>query len=87
MMIVIASLAVLMGLLMLQFRLMARMGAGSLFVVEFAAIIVVIVPLLLRFYILAAYFWRGPTRRSEFSTADNPPRRPDPDRSAKTERV
>jgi hypothetical protein len=79
MMIVIASLAVLMGLLMLQFRLMARIKADVLFAVEFAAIIVFVIPLLLQFYVLAAYFWRGPTRRSESSMTESPPRRPDPD--------
>ena len=56
MMIAIASLAVLLGLLKLQFRLMARMDADALFAIELAAIIVVIIPLLLQFYILAAYF-------------------------------
>jgi hypothetical protein len=80
MMIVVASLALLMGLLMVQFRLLARMDAGALFVVELAAIIVFVVPLLVLFYILAAYFWRGPTRHSQSSMTNNPPRRPDPAR-------
>jgi hypothetical protein len=75
MMIIIALLAVLMGLLMLQVRLIARTGAYTLFAIEFAAMIVLVVPLLLQFYILAAYFWRGPTRRSEFSERDDPSRR------------
>ena len=86
-MIVIASLAVLMGLLMAQFRLIARTDAASVFAVELAAIIVLVVPLLLQFYILAAYFWRGPTRRSGFSKTDDPHRRPDPDRSGEPKRV
>jgi amino acid transporter len=82
MMIVIALLAVLTGLLMLQFRLTARMNSSSLFAVELAAIIVFVVPLLLQFYVLAAYFWRGPTRRGEFSMTENPRRRKDPAGSA-----
>ena len=87
MMIAIASLAALMGLLMLQFRLMARMRAESLFAIEFAAIIVVIIPLLLQFYILAAYFWRGPTRRSELSMPDNPTRKTIPDQSGEADGI
>ncbi len=79
MMIAIALLAVLMGLLMLQFRLIARTDTTFLFAVEFAAIIVLVVPSLLQFYILAAYFWRGPTRHGEFSRTDDPTRRPDHD--------
>jgi hypothetical protein len=87
MMIVIASLAALMGLLMVQFRLIARTDATFLFTVELAAIIVLVIPLLLQFYILAAYFWRGPTRRSEFSRTDDPRRRSDHDRSGEPKRV
>ena len=81
MMIVVASLALLMGLLMVQFRLLARMDADALFAVELAAIIVFVGPLLVLFYILAAYFRREPTRRSQSSMTSNPPRRQDPARS------
>lgn len=87
MMIVIASLAVLMGLLMLQFRLIARTGAYTLFAVEFAAIIVLVIPLLLQFYILAAYFWRGPTRGGKFAKTDDPPRTTDHDPSGEPKRL
>jgi amino acid transporter len=87
MMIVVASLALLMGLLMVQFRLLARMDAGALFVIELAAIIVFVVPLLILFYILAAYFRREPTRRGQFSMTDDPPRRPDRSRSGESKRA
>ena len=72
-MIVIAALALLMGLLMAQFRLIAQTDAYVLFAVELAAVIVFVVPLLLQFFVLAAYFWRRQTPRRDFSMTDNPP--------------
>jgi hypothetical protein len=72
-MIVIAALALLMGLLMAQFRLIARTDAYVLFAVELPAIIVFVVPLLLQFFVLAAYFWRRQTPRRKSSMTDNPP--------------
>jgi hypothetical protein len=72
-MIVIAALALLMSLVMAQFRLIAQTDANVLFAVELAAIIVFVVPLLLQFFVLAAYFSRGQPRRRESSMTDNPP--------------
>jgi hypothetical protein len=74
-MIAIALLAMLMGLFVAQFRLVAQRGAEFVIVIETAAIIVLIVPLLLAFFILATYFLRWPTRRGEFSMTHKSPQK------------
>ena len=65
-MIAIALLATVMGLLIAQFRLLAQMDAHSIIAIAIFAIIALVVPLLLHFFILANYFWRWPTQRNDF---------------------
>jgi uncharacterized membrane protein len=88
MMIVVASLAVLMGLFTALLRLSARTNAPMVFAFVFVAIAVLVVAVVVQDCVVAVYFWRGRARSGEFLMTDNRPfRRREPERSGESEGV